>query len=109
MATLTTSLKRCALCSVCPASESLSDASAPPQQPDVVILATSILSMEAVLGSFPVQRLRRSTLVVDVLSVKARGLSGTRHYDAEWVSSQEHVLTWRVCASVARCFRRTCC
>ena len=42
------------------------------QQPDVVIIATSILSMEGVLASFPVQRLRRSTLVVDVLSVKAR-------------------------------------
>lgn len=38
----------------------------------MVILATSILSMEAVLNSFPVARLRRSTLVVDVLSVKAR-------------------------------------
>ena len=42
------------------------------EQPDVVIISTSILSMEAVLESFPVQRLRRSTLVVDVLSVKAR-------------------------------------
>jgi arogenate dehydrogenase (NADP+) len=38
--------------------------------PDVVILATSILSLEAVLASLPVQRLRRSTLFVDVLSVK---------------------------------------
>ena len=38
----------------------------------MVIIATSILSMEGVLASFPVQRLRRSTLVVDVLSVKAR-------------------------------------
>jgi len=40
------------------------------QQPDVVIVCTSILSMESVLRAFPVQRLRRSTLVVDVLSVK---------------------------------------
>ena len=40
------------------------------QQPDVVILCTSILSLEAVLRSFPVERLRRSTLVADVLSVK---------------------------------------
>ena len=48
------------------------DTAARPQQPDVVILATSILSMEAVLNAFPVARLRRSTLVVDVLSVKAR-------------------------------------
>lgn len=40
------------------------------QQPDVVILCTSILSLEGVLRSFPVQRLRRSTLVADVLSVK---------------------------------------
>ena len=38
--------------------------------PDVVILATSILSTAAVLRSLPVQRLRRNTLFVDVLSVK---------------------------------------
>jgi len=38
--------------------------------PDVVILASSILSTKAVLRSLPVQRLRRSTLFVDVLSVK---------------------------------------
>ena len=38
--------------------------------PDVVILASSILSTRAVLRSLPVQRLRRSTLFVDVLSVK---------------------------------------
>jgi arogenate dehydrogenase (NADP+), plant len=38
--------------------------------PDVVILATSILSLEKVLASLPVQRLKRSTLIVDVLSVK---------------------------------------
>ena len=36
----------------------------------MVILASSILSLDAVLGSLPVQRLRRSTLFVDVLSVK---------------------------------------
>uniref|UniRef100_A0A453SMB4 Prephenate/arogenate dehydrogenase domain-containing protein n=3 Tax=Triticinae TaxID=1648030 RepID=A0A453SMB4_AEGTS len=38
--------------------------------PDVVLLATSILSAEAVLRSLPLHRLRRSTLFVDVLSVK---------------------------------------
>lgn len=38
--------------------------------PDVVILSTSILSLESVLAALPVQRLRRNTLVVDVLSVK---------------------------------------
>ncbi len=38
--------------------------------PDVVILATSILSLETVLANLPVQRLKRSTLIVDVLSVK---------------------------------------
>jgi hypothetical protein len=38
--------------------------------PDVVILASSILSTKAVLRFLPVQRLRRSTLFVDVLSVK---------------------------------------
>lgn len=40
--------------------------------PDVVIFSTSIISFEQVLKSFPTQRLRRSTLVVDVASVKAR-------------------------------------
>ncbi|GJM97484.1 hypothetical protein PR202_ga14414 [Eleusine coracana subsp. coracana] len=38
--------------------------------PDVVLLATSILSAETVLRSLPVHRLRRNTLFVDVLSVK---------------------------------------
>ncbi|CAD7698365.1 unnamed protein product [Ostreobium quekettii] len=38
--------------------------------PDVVILATSIISLESVLFSLPFQRLKRSTLIVDVLSVK---------------------------------------
>ncbi|KAJ4805380.1 arogenate dehydrogenase [Rhynchospora pubera] len=38
--------------------------------PDVVLLCTSILSAEKVLRSIPIQRLRRSTLFVDVLSVK---------------------------------------
>ena len=38
--------------------------------PDVVIFATSILSTEATINAFPVQRLRRNTLVADVLSVK---------------------------------------
>ncbi|WOL15485.1 hypothetical protein Cni_G24266 [Canna indica] len=40
------------------------------QHPDVVLLATSILSAEKVLRSIPIQRLRRKTLFVDVLSVK---------------------------------------
>lgn len=38
--------------------------------PEVVIFSTSIISMESVLSQFPVHRLRRSTLIVDVLSVK---------------------------------------
>ncbi|OAY52771.1 arogenate dehydrogenase 2, chloroplastic [Manihot esculenta] len=38
--------------------------------PEVLILCTSILSSEKVLKSFPFQRLKRSTLFVDVLSVK---------------------------------------
>lgn len=38
--------------------------------PDVVVFCTSILSLESVLETFPVQRLRRSTLMVDVASVK---------------------------------------
>jgi len=41
------------------------------EHPDVVILCTSILSTEMVLSKIPVQRLRRSTLFVDVLSVKS--------------------------------------
>jgi arogenate dehydrogenase (NADP+), plant len=40
------------------------------EHPDVVILATSIISTERVLQSLPLQRLKRSTLFVDVLSVK---------------------------------------
>lgn len=40
------------------------------QHPDVVILATSILSTRAVLEKLPLLRFRRSTLFVDVLSVK---------------------------------------
>ena len=41
-----------------------------PSRTDVVVLCTSILSTETVLSHLPVQRLRRSTLFVDVLSVK---------------------------------------
>ena len=40
------------------------------EHPEVVIFASSILSMESVLASLPVQRLKRNTLFVDVLSVK---------------------------------------
>ena len=36
----------------------------------VVLLASSIISTEAMLKSLPVQRLKRNTLFVDVLSVK---------------------------------------
>lgn len=36
----------------------------------MVILCTAILSTEMVLRELPVQRLRRNTLFVDVLSVK---------------------------------------
>jgi arogenate dehydrogenase (NADP+), plant len=39
--------------------------------PDVVVLATSILSAASVLQALPLGRLKRSTLFVDVLSVKA--------------------------------------
>lgn len=41
------------------------------EHPDVVILCSSILSTAAVLRQLPVQRLKRNTLFVDVLSVKA--------------------------------------
>ena len=40
------------------------------EHPEVVIFACSILSLGSVLAALPVQRLRRSTLFVDVLSVK---------------------------------------
>eukprot|EP00249_Psilotum_nudum_P022888 c28680_g2_i1 orf=1500-2795(+) len=40
------------------------------EHPEVIVLCTSILSTESVLRSLPVQRLKRSTLFVDVLSVK---------------------------------------
>ncbi|KAL3840738.1 hypothetical protein ACJIZ3_025329 [Penstemon smallii] len=40
------------------------------QHPDVILFCTSIISTEPVLKSLPLQRLRRNTLFVDVLSVK---------------------------------------
>jgi arogenate dehydrogenase (NADP+) len=40
------------------------------EHPEVVVLSTSILSTEKVLSNFPFLRLRRNTLMVDVLSVK---------------------------------------
>ncbi|KAK6135498.1 hypothetical protein DH2020_030751 [Rehmannia glutinosa] len=40
------------------------------QHPDVILICTSIISTESVLRSLPLQRLRRNTLFVDVLSVK---------------------------------------
>ncbi|KAA8535182.1 hypothetical protein F0562_030185 [Nyssa sinensis] len=40
------------------------------EHPEVMLLCTSIISTEKVLRSLPLQRLKRSTLFVDVLSVK---------------------------------------
>lgn len=40
------------------------------EHPDVVVVCTSILSTDATLRNFPLQRLKRSTLFCDVLSVK---------------------------------------
>ncbi|KAK1403500.1 Prephenate/arogenate dehydrogenase domain-containing protein [Heracleum sosnowskyi] len=40
------------------------------EHPDVILLCTSIISTEFVLRSLPLQRLKRNTLFVDVLSVK---------------------------------------
>ncbi|KAK4493022.1 hypothetical protein RD792_000001 [Penstemon davidsonii] len=40
------------------------------RHPDVILFCTSIISTESVLKSLPLQRLRRNTLFVDVLSVK---------------------------------------
>jgi arogenate dehydrogenase (NADP+) len=40
------------------------------EHPEVILLCTSIMSTERVLRSLPLQRLKRNTLFVDVLSVK---------------------------------------
>ncbi|KAJ8767980.1 hypothetical protein K2173_020920 [Erythroxylum novogranatense] len=40
------------------------------EQPEVILLCTSVQSMEEVLKSLPLRRLNRNTLFVDVLSVK---------------------------------------
>ncbi|KAF6160807.1 hypothetical protein GIB67_036008 [Kingdonia uniflora] len=40
------------------------------EHPEVILLCTSILSTETVLRGLPLQRLKRNTLFVDVLSVK---------------------------------------
>ncbi|KAE8689051.1 Arogenate dehydrogenase 1 [Hibiscus syriacus] len=40
------------------------------QHPEVILLCTSIISTELVLKTLPLQRLKRSTLFIDVLSVK---------------------------------------
>ncbi|KAL0552742.1 hypothetical protein IC582_011867 [Cucumis melo] len=40
------------------------------KHPEVILLCTSIISTESVLRSLPLRRLKRNTLVVDVLSVK---------------------------------------
>ncbi|XVF70063.1 hypothetical protein PTKIN_Ptkin11bG0131300 [Pterospermum kingtungense] len=40
------------------------------QHPEVILLCTSIISTEHVLKTLPLQRLKRTTLFVDVLSVK---------------------------------------
>ena len=40
------------------------------EHPEVVIFASSIMSMQSVVAALPVQRLKRNTLFVDVLSVK---------------------------------------
>eukprot|EP01018_Ginkgo_biloba_P012252 Gb_18938 [translate_table: standard] len=40
------------------------------EHPEVILLCSSIISTEAVLRSLPMQRLKRSTLFADVLSVK---------------------------------------
>lgn len=40
------------------------------QHPDIVVLCTSINSLERVIRSLPIEKLKRNTLFVDVLSVK---------------------------------------
>lgn len=45
------------------------------EHPDVVILSCSIISLEKVVSNIPLHRLKRSTLIVDVLSVKVINLN----------------------------------
>lgn len=40
------------------------------EHPEVILLCTSVISAKLVLQSMPLQRLKRNTLIVDVLSVK---------------------------------------
>ncbi|KAI9191203.1 hypothetical protein LWI28_005066 [Acer negundo] len=40
------------------------------EHPEIILLCTSIISTKQVLKSLPLQRLKRNTLFVDVLSVK---------------------------------------
>lgn len=58
------------------------------EHPDVVILATSILSTEPVVRKLPLTRLKRSTLFVDVLSVKVRHGSSQRSLYSTWLLHQ---------------------
>ncbi|KAL3838231.1 hypothetical protein ACJIZ3_022822 [Penstemon smallii] len=48
------------------------------RHPDVILFCTSIISTESVLKSLPLQRLRRNTLFVDVLSSPAAILQVTQ-------------------------------
>jgi arogenate dehydrogenase (NADP+) len=75
------------------------------EHPDVVILASSILSTEAVLASLPVQRLKRSTLFVDVLSVKVRPgatLEGAGGQLGTGAGGQLNIGGWHVGAPVGQ-------
>lgn len=40
------------------------------EQPDIVLICSSILSMETVVRAIPLHKLRRDTIFADVLSVK---------------------------------------
>lgn len=60
------------------------------EHPEVVILASSILSTEAVLKSLPMQRLKRSTLFVDVLSVKVSVLQHHQQLQLQQQQRKRH-------------------
>jgi hypothetical protein len=69
------------------------------EHPEVVILCSSILSTAAVLRSLPVQRLKRNTLFVDVLSVKV----GAASAQGPGPSAGIRAAVLHVCAVLTRC------
>ena len=73
------------------------------EHPDVVLLASSILSTDAVLRSLPLARLKRNTLFVDVLSVKEfpKCLFLQVHlWNFGTLRSQHNLICYKCCSSI---------